>query len=710
MLNIGFDTETFYSKEFSVVDLGYWKYARDPRFDCYMISVSDGAESWAGHPRDFNFDSLNGNRLVIHNRPFDAEVKAAMEESGKWPVTRPADMVCTLDMSAYLWNVRSLKDACKVGLGVDVAKDVRDRAKGKHWEDMVAEGWSGDMLKYAGLDPTYAVQLWNRHSDRWPLFERRLSNITFEQGRYGIALDVAKLDEGIRLMQRVIIAATENLPWIKRGRKPASPIGLHEECRMVGIPPPPVKQHDEEGAQEWEDMFAPKHKFVMALRNLRKAKKALATLETMKLRLRPDNTMAFSLKYAGAHTLRWAGDGGLNLQNFGKEPLFVGPDGEFVFETKALLKAFQKEEPMPSGITYLDMRGLIIARPGKTLAPVDEAQIEPRVLNWLAGNFKLLELIAKGYSIYEAYARAVEGYEGPSIRENDPRYYQYLKVKVLGLGYGAGWEKAIVIGRSHDVDLAERDEHYALLAAVDGKVYQRIKYADVWVYSGAPEGAQVKKPEDVEGFTGEGAAEDVIFVQKSRRVMRGAQRVLEYYLVAQTVYGQQARYEVRKFRSDNPLVVELWGKMQAKLEGAVGGDLVVEGPHGGQLTYRDVRQEARVFEDPDTGEKQKRLVLTAFVGDKRVILHGPKLTENLTQWVARMVFAEGLVRSQDEYNLWTLFTVHDEAVPEIDLSTIEFYGKNVVRKNIEACFSVTPEWLPGCPIGAECKLTMRYKK
>lgn len=704
MLNIGFDTETFYSKDFSVTDLGYWKYARDPRFDCYLISVSDGKESWAGHPRDFNFDSLNGNRLVIHNRPFDAEVKLAMEEAGTWPRTTPAELVCTLDMSAYLWNVRSLKDAALVGLGMEMDKGVRDRAKGKRWEDMVAEGWSDDMLRYAGLDPTAAILLWNKYNHLWPDFERRLSDLTFEQGRYGVRLDVAKLDDGVKLMQRVIQTALQNLPWVERGRKPASPIGLHEQCRMEGIPCPPVKVHDPEGAVEWEEMFAPKHKFVMALRNMRKAKKALATLETMKLRLRPDDTIAFSLKYAGAHTLRWAGDGGLNFQNFGKEPLFVGSDGEFSFDTKDLLAAFRKDESMPVGTTYLDMRGLIVARPGTILAPVDLAQIEPRVLNWLAGNFKLLGLVAEGYAIYEAYARAMEGYEGPSIKENDPNYYQYLKVKVLGMGYGAGWEKAIVIGKIYGVDLTEKDEYYAKLAAVDGTFHMRRKGVLKWEYTSAPTGVVVPLVSSKE-LIDPGTFEQCVFIKKGCYV-KGDWRE---YIVAQPVYGQQARYEVKKFRTDNPDIVALWKTLQTALENAVGGDLVLEGPHGGKLTYRDVKRQVREFTDEDTGEKYLKTVLTAVVAGKRTILHGPKLTENITQWVGRMVFAEGLLRAQ-ESGLRTLFTVHDEAVPEVPLECINDFGAEIVQGEIEKEFSVTPEWLSGCPIGAECTLTLKYKK
>ena len=196
-----------------------------------------------------------------------------------------------------------------------------------------------------------------------------------------------------------------------------------------------------------------------------------------------------------------------------------------------------------------------------------------------------------------------------------------------------------------------------------------------------------------------------MFVKKGRYVKGEWQE----YVVAQPMYGQQARYTVKKFRSDNPEIVALWKTMQVALENAIGGNLVLEGPHGGVLTYRDVKKQAREFTDEDTGEKYLKTVITAVVGGKRSIFHGPKLTENITQWVARMVFCEGLLRSHDA-GVRTLFTVHDEAIPELEYDEACIAQPKEVQKKIEAYFSVTPDWLPGCPIGAECKLVMKYKK
>lgn len=696
---VSLDFETPYGKDFSVVDLGYYKYARDERCQPYMISVCDGSEVWAGHPKDFNFDALEGKFLVSHNSSFDEEIALGAAERGLFPFPKCVDWACTANMSAYLWNVRSLADAARVGLGVEVDKGVRDRAKGKSWDDMVREGWAEDMLKYARLDAQHCYTLWAKHADKWPDWERRLSRLTIDQGRYGLRIDVPRLEQYIAELNQVIFAALNNLPWVARGRAPASPLGMAEECREAGIPCPPVKAHDPEAAADWEDTYAPQFAWVMAVRNLRKAKKTLATLETIKLRLRPDGTVPFSLKYAGAHTLRWAGDSGWNLQNMNKEPLFILPNKTFELASanlKTLNKLFDKDPALVTDAIPLDIRGLIIARPGMKLAPTDLAQIEPRVLNWLAGNFALLSRIAMGMSIYEAFARDSMGWTGGDLKTEDKKKYALAKIQVLGLGYGCGWNKFITIAQQYEIDITEDDEKFALEAACDHLIHQRKKFDGEWKYFTAPAGAKVvvdmtpSIPEDLDTNW-----ERVIFVAKENR--RG-----ETSLQVQTVYGQQSRALVRNFRESNPLIVALWNSMEEQLRGAVGSDLSIELPSGRCMTYRKVRQERRKFTDPDDDTKKiEKLCYTAEIGGRRYVLYGGLIVENITQAVARDVFAHNMLLCEDA-GIRALFTVHDEDVPEVRQ---EFDSAQITR-----IMSTTPSWIPGLPVGAETKDTNRYLK
>lgn len=702
---LSLDFETPYDKKtFSVVDLGYSKYARDERCVPYMISVCDGKEVWAGHPRDFNFDALEGKTLVSHNAAFDEEIALGAAERGLFQFPKIAGWHCTLNMSAYLWNVRSLADAAKEGLGIDIDKGVRDRANGKSWDDMVREGWSEDMLRYARLDAQHCHSLWDKHSDKWPGWERRLSKLTIDQGRYGVRIDVKRMHHYIEVLQRIIFHATNNLPWIARGRAPGSPIGIAEECRTSGIPPQPVKADDEEIAEAWEEEFAPRFPWVMALRNLRKAKKTLAFLETMRERVRADDTLPFSMKYAGAHTLRWSGDSGLSLHNLPRSPFFVRPDFTFELDKKvhaALDEQFdaaQKigaEPNLPGIAEILDIRGLIIAREGCKLAPTDLSQIEPRVLNWTAGNFDVLNEVANGMAIYESHARRTQGWKGGELKKENKPKYSLAKVRVLSFGYGCGWEKAIASALKEKVDLTEGDEEYARKAAVDGTIYYRVKDpAKKYIYNAAPANAKVTVAALPPGTPPE-ALQPVVFIEREHW------KTKEKYLEVQTVYGQRARAEIRDFRSSNALIEGQWKTLQKMLEDSIGGDLVLDLPSGRSLRYRDVKKSRRKMVDKETGEEYERTVLTYRIGHKRKITYGSKLCENITQAIARDVFCHNMLLCEDA-GIRTLFHVHDETVPEVAL---DFDTKLITK-----LMSATPTWMPGLPVGAETKETQRYLK
>lgn len=707
---ISLDYETFYSADFSVVDLGYYKYARDPRCNPYLISVCDGEETWAGEPKDFNFESLRGHRLVSANSAFDEEISLGSAELGLFtvPGLKPWGMdhwFCALNMASYLWNVRSLADACEAGLGISVSKGVRDRAKGKTADDMKREGWWDEMLKYGQEDAAHCWHLWNKHSAKWPEKERRLSRLTIDQGRHGVRIDIPALEQGIEMLHRVIHTAHQNLPWVARGKKPGSPIGVAEECRAVGIPPPPVKSHDEEAHDAWVERYSRLYPFVMALKNLKRAEKMLATLQTIQSRLRPDETATFSLKYCGAHTRRWAGDGGWNLQNPNKEPLFITPDWGFVHDKKEverLAEEFAKQDKatgaLPSGIQFLDLRGLIIARPGKILCPVDLSQIEPRVLNTFTKNVALLNMIREGMAIYEAFARQSLGWTGGDLKRENKKLYALAKADVLGLGYQAAWEKFITVAWTMArVDITEGDADFALQFSADQKIHRRVRIGDKWVYDSVPE-----------GFAGEVSptplpenAEECCFIWKKRK--KGP------VLAAVTVYGMRSRVTVEQFRESNGLTVELWNRLDEGFKESVGENFILELPNGDALVYRDVRRSTRKKTDPDTGEKYDGSEYTAAVGTKRKHFYGGKLTENLVQATARHVFAENMLRLIDAGHA-VLFSVHDEAVVEVDDPGDDEGERRKLVRQIEQLMSSPVDWLPECPLGAEGKLTPRYLK
>ena len=112
------------------------------------------------------------------------------------------------------------------------------------------------------------------------------------------------------------------------------------------------------------------------------------------------------LNYYGAHTGRASGGDKMNLQN------------------------------LPRGGT---LRKSIKAPEGHVVIAVDSAQIEARVVAWLAGQYDLVEDFRNGVDIYSKFASDV--YERPIDKSVDKVERFVGKTCILGLGYGMGKDK-----------------------------------------------------------------------------------------------------------------------------------------------------------------------------------------------------------------------------------------------------------------------------
>jgi hypothetical protein len=359
--HLGFDYETFYATKlgYGIKELGAERYCRDDRFDPYLLSVSDGSNSWAGPPRNFNWDTLDDSKvwgeneptLVAHNALFDKTVYLEMVRRG-WAPLKKVAWHCTANMSSYLCNRRALDDACSFLLNIILDKSTRNEANGKTSDELKADkaGWER-MLQYGRGDAFHCWMLWEKYSPQWPEHERELSRITIEQGMRGVQINVELLNEYLRVTETALLVAQFGLPWVASGKSPTSPKAMAEECRRAGIPCPPVKSREGVDAfDSWEAQYIERYPWIKGVSDWRQVNKFLATLKTIKIRLREDGTLPFGLKYFGAHTGRWSGDAGLNFQNFRKVPLYTN-------DACALID--NKKE----AVHTLDVRRLIIPRP-----------------------------------------------------------------------------------------------------------------------------------------------------------------------------------------------------------------------------------------------------------------------------------------------------------------------------------------------------------
>ncbi len=422
-MNIAIDTETYYSKTYSIRDLGNWAYVNHPEFNCYMLTAAyEDGRKWAGHPRDFEWESLNGHTMIMHNAGFDTAVLTRLCELGVARSFEVMEIFDTADMAAYLGYPRSLASASSGLLGIKMDKTTRDKMKGQQWDDMTGE-MQTEVLEYATGDVVQTLALFVKHGHRWPQDEREISRITREMCTTGFPTAVPRVKKAIGQLEILLAKVRGQIPWAAHDpeAKPLSPKAVKIECEKNGITPPTSMAKDSEEFDAWLKTNGDLMPWARAMSQYRSINMFLKKLHTIVIRSHEDSpsvyVMPYSLKYCGAHTLRDSGDAGFNPQNLSRDPMF-GPE----------LAAAEIADS--AGI---DMRGFIEAPPGFQLAVVDLSAIEPCSLAVLSGDWELVDMLEGGMDPYEAQARIDGEYDGSEpLKDVNKGLRQYNKVKVLG--------------------------------------------------------------------------------------------------------------------------------------------------------------------------------------------------------------------------------------------------------------------------------------
>jgi hypothetical protein len=130
--SVAIDFESYYDKDISVTTMGAWKYARET--DIYMVAMYfDDGDCFVGQPADAPWSDCHLRDWIMHNAAFDLTLFEALVEAGKVPGVEPRYVFDTADLAAYLGYPRSLKEAAKHLLGIEMSKSTRDNMKGMKW-------------------------------------------------------------------------------------------------------------------------------------------------------------------------------------------------------------------------------------------------------------------------------------------------------------------------------------------------------------------------------------------------------------------------------------------------------------------------------------------------------------------------------------------------------------------------------------------------
>jgi DNA polymerase I-like protein with 3'-5' exonuclease and polymerase domains len=415
---ITLDFETFYDRDYSLSKMTTEEYIRDPRFEVVGVGVKvgKGETEWASgtmeqlgkYLRRFDWDN---SMMLAHNTMFDGAILS-------WHFDiQPKALADTMHMARALHGVESSASlkavAERYGVGVKGTEVVR--AMGKRRLDFTDEELStyGD---YCINDVNLTFDLFTKMSAKFPIKELKLIDLTLRMfTNPTLELDKNQLEAHLiavreRKEQLLVEAGIEDKGDLMSNPKFA------EMLRGFGVIPP-TKISPTTGKETYA--FAKNDEAFKALleHDDDRVQSLVAARLGTKSTLEETRTQRFidiasrgklpvPVRYYAAHTGRWGGDDKINLQNLPSR----GPNA------KALKKA-------------------IIAPEGHTIIEADSAQIEARVLAWLAEQQDLVSAFTNKEDVYKKMASTIYGVAVDDVTK-DQRFVG--KTTILGAGYGMG--------------------------------------------------------------------------------------------------------------------------------------------------------------------------------------------------------------------------------------------------------------------------------
>lgn len=408
---ITIDFETYWAKDFSLrsKDLNMSEYVLDDRFSIHMmgIKINDGpVKVVPGDRVREELDKIDWSKsaLLCQNTAFDGFIL-----SQHFNVV-PAFYYDTLSMGrgafsvAYPLDLDSLAKYC--GFTGKPKKDSFLKTKGVR--ELPADLW-GEVASYCADDVNETWNVFQHLVADYPTDELELIDLTIRMfcepvlrvdlKRVQTALE-AEMGKKVAALFKADVTADDLLSNQKFAellkRKGLQSIPM-KTSMITGNPTFAFAKTDYWMMENREHpVFGPIIQARLAI------KSTIGETRAERLLNVGDRPLPVMLNYCGAHTGRWSAGNKMNLQN------------------------------LPRGG---ELRKSILAPEGFSVVVCDSAQIEARVLAWIAEHTVLLDLFRAGSDVYKWMAAQVYNKAISDITK-DERFIG--KVCTLGLGYGMG--------------------------------------------------------------------------------------------------------------------------------------------------------------------------------------------------------------------------------------------------------------------------------
>jgi len=312
------------------------------------------------------------------------------------------------------------------------------------------------------------------------------------------------------------------------------------------------------------------------------------------------------------------------------------------------------------------LRKAIMAPEGYRLVVGDLSQIEPRVLAWLSDYEDMLDIFRKGGDPYAAFGAQM--FNIPNLtKETHPDLRQSAKSALLGCGYGLGWASfaSQLLTGFLGAPPVRYKRDFARQLGVDKDYVNRFVewYDNESKLLGIPHTCTVNELLDHAV-----AAKRIIDTYRATAYpVVGFWSMCSELLVTSLVEGHEHTYKCLTFK-----------------KGAI------ELPNGMSLLYPNLRQ----VKD-EQGNKQW------VYGEDATKLYAGKITNNVTQALARIVMTDGMLRVAKKYPI--VGTVHDELIALVPDEEVE-HAKTWVL----AQMTMEPSYMRGIPLDADGGAHRRY--
>ncbi len=414
---ITIDFETYYDKEFSLSKMTTEEYIRDPRFEVIGVGVkvNNNETEWASGTKEqtkaflqtFNWAEA---MLLGHNVMFDGAIANWIFDVTPRAYTDTLCIARAVDGVEVSASLHALAERYALGTKGTAVSD----ALGKRREDFSEEELSryGD---YCINDVELTYALFKKIGKGFPRQELKLIDLTLRM----FVDPVLDLDLG--LLEQHLIETRDHKD------KLLGDAGVDKKDLMsnpkfakllegLGVTPPTKISltTDKETfafAKSDEDFIALTNHENPSVQTLVAARLGnKSTLEETRTQRFIDiskrGLLPVPVKYYAAHTGRWGGDDKINLQN------------------------------LPSRGTHgKKLKRSIIPPPEHSLIEADSAQIEARILAWLAGQENLIDAFANNEDVYVKMAARIYGKDEADVTKEE-RFVG--KTTILGAGYGMG--------------------------------------------------------------------------------------------------------------------------------------------------------------------------------------------------------------------------------------------------------------------------------